>query len=98
MGCLGFRDFVHGLFRPGASRSWSGDGFVADIFQEVDEEVRREQFKKLWQRYGNLIVAVCALIVVGVGAWRGYEYWQAKKSAESGAAFADVRHRSTFHE
>jgi len=60
---------------------------VADIFQEVDEEVRREQFNKLWQRYGTLIVAACVLIVVGVGAWRGYEYWQAKKSAESGAAF-----------
>ncbi len=64
-----------------------GTGFVADIFQEVDEEVRREQLKKLWQRYGNLIVAACVLVVVGVGAWRGYEWWQAKQAAKSGAAF-----------
>jgi hypothetical protein len=60
---------------------------VADIFQEVDEEVRREQLKKLWQRYGNLAVAACVLVVVAVGAWRGYNWWQAKKAAESGAAF-----------
>src|SRR5208282_5881036 len=40
-----------------------GTGSVADIFQEVDEEVRREQLQKLWQRYGNLIIAGCILIV-----------------------------------
>jgi len=60
---------------------------VTDIFQEVDEEVRREQLKKLWQRYGNYIVAGCVLVVVGVGAWRGYEWWEGKKATESGAAF-----------
>ena len=60
---------------------------MADIFQEVDEEVRRERLKKLWERYGNLIVAGCVVVVLGVGAWRGYEWWQTKKAAESGAAF-----------
>ncbi len=64
-----------------------GSGFVADIFQEVDEEVRREQLKKLWERYGNLLIAACVLIVAGVGGWRGYEYWQAKKAGETGTAF-----------
>ena len=29
----------------------------------------------------------CVLVVVGVGAWRGYEWWQAKRAGESGAAF-----------
>jgi hypothetical protein len=60
---------------------------VADIFQEVDEEVRRERLEKLWRRYGNLVIAACILVVVAVGAWRGYEWWQDKKAAESGAAF-----------
>ena len=52
---------------------------MADIFQEVDEEVRREQLKKLWDRYGIYLIAACVLVVVGVGAWRGYEWWQAKQ-------------------
>ncbi len=60
---------------------------MSDIFHEVDEEVRREQLKKLWQRYGNYMVAACILVVAGVGAWRGYEWWVTKKAAESGAAF-----------
>lgn len=61
--------------------------FVSDIFQEVDEEVRREQLKKLWDKYQNLIVAGVVLILAAVGGWRGYEYWQTKKAAEFGAAF-----------
>jgi hypothetical protein len=60
---------------------------VSDIFQEVDEEVRREQLKKLWERYGSYLIAACIAVVIGVGAWRGYEWWQAKQAAQSGAAF-----------
>ena len=60
---------------------------VADIFHEVDEEVRREQLKRLWERYSILIVALAVLIVAGIGGWRGYEYWVAQKAAAAGAAF-----------
>ena len=60
---------------------------MTDIFHEVDEEVRREQLKKLWQRYGNYIIAGGLLVVVGIAGWRGYEWLEAKRAAESGAAF-----------
>src|SRR6185503_17027586 len=60
---------------------------VSDIFSEVDEEVRREQLKKLWDRYGSLVIAACVLLVVAVGGWRAYEWWEAKKAAEAGTAF-----------
>jgi hypothetical protein len=71
----------------GRPRAVGRGGFVSDIFNEVDEEVRREQLKKLWERYGNLIVAAAFLVVAGVAAWRGYEYWQARKAAEAGAVY-----------
>jgi hypothetical protein len=60
---------------------------VTDIFHEVDEEVRREQLKKLWERYGYYIIAGCVLIVAAIGGWRGYEWWETKKAAEAGVAF-----------
>jgi hypothetical protein len=60
---------------------------VSDIFHEVDEEMRREQLKKLWERYGSLAIAACVLLVVAVGGWRAYEWWEAKKAAEAGTAF-----------
>jgi hypothetical protein len=60
---------------------------VSDVFQEVDDEVRREQLMKLWQRYQYLIIGAAVLLVVGVAAWRGYDYWQTKKADEAGAAY-----------
>ena len=60
---------------------------MADIFHEVDEEVRRERLQKLWDRYSIYIIGLAILIVAAIGAWRGYEYWEAKKAAAAGAAF-----------
>jgi hypothetical protein len=60
---------------------------VSDIFQEVDEEVRRDQLKKLWERYQYWAYAAAVVLVLGVGGWRAYEWWETKKSAEAGAAF-----------
>ena len=60
---------------------------MADIFHEVDEEVRRERLQKLWDRYSIYIIALAVLIVAAIGGWRGYEYWQAKQAAAAGAAF-----------
>jgi len=60
---------------------------VSELFDEVDEEVRREQLKKLWDRYSIFIVAGALLIIAGVGGWRGYQYFEAKKAAEAGGAF-----------
>jgi hypothetical protein len=60
---------------------------VSELFDEVDEEVRREQLKKLWDKYSIFIVAGALLIIAGVGGWRGYQYFEAKKAAEAGGAF-----------
>jgi hypothetical protein len=60
---------------------------LSDIFREVDEEVRRERLQQLWERHGNLIVALALLIVLAVGGWRGYDWWEDRKATESGAAF-----------
>jgi hypothetical protein len=60
---------------------------VSELFNEIDEEVRRDQLKKLWDQYSLYIIAGMILIIAAVGGWRGYEYLEAKKAAEAGAAF-----------
>jgi hypothetical protein len=60
---------------------------VSELFDEVNEDVRREQLKKLWERYSIFIIAGALLIIAAVAGWRGYEYMQAKKAAEAGQAF-----------
>lgn len=60
---------------------------MSELFDEVDEEVRREQLKKLWDKYSLYFIALMVLVVAAVGGWRGYQYQEAKKAAEAGAIF-----------
>lgn len=55
------------------------------LFREVDEELRREQLKKLWDNYGTYILGAVAAIVLGVG---GVKWWQASAQAAAEAAGA----------
>jgi hypothetical protein len=56
------------------------------LFREVEEELRREQFQKLWERYGTYIIAAAALIVVSVG---GVKYWESHKLSRSQSVGAE---------
>jgi hypothetical protein len=60
---------------------------VSELFDEVDEDVRRDQLKQLWDRYSVFVVAGAFLIIAAVGGWRGYQYLEAKKAAEAAVAF-----------
>ena len=58
---------------------------MSDIFQEVDEDLRRENYAKLWARYGKYVIALAVLLVVAVasiGQWRNYQLHQ--REAEGG--------------
>ena len=60
---------------------------MSELFSEIDEDLRREQLKKIWDRYSVLIIAAAVLVVAAAGGWRGYEYLEAKKAAVAGSAF-----------
>jgi hypothetical protein len=45
---------------------------LSDIFHEVEEEVRRERFEKLWKQYGDYIIAAGAVVIIAIA---GYELW-----------------------
>ena len=60
---------------------------MSELFDEVDEDVRRDQLKKLWDQYSIYIIAGALLIIATVAGWRGYQHLEAQKAAEAGAAF-----------
>lgn len=60
---------------------------MADIFREVDEDLRREQFKRLWDRYGIYAIIVAVIVVALTAGWRGYLVWEQSRAAESGDLF-----------
>lgn len=57
---------------------------MADIFNEIDDDLRHDRYRKLWDRYGVILLVAAAAIVIGVAGWRGYGYWRDVKAAEAG--------------
>ncbi|HUL05573.1 MAG TPA: tetratricopeptide repeat protein [Candidatus Acidoferrum sp.] len=50
---------------------------MSDIIREVDEELRRENFEKLWRKYGSYALGLAALIIVGVAAYFQWQHYTA---------------------
>lgn len=60
------------------------------FFREVDEAVRHEQYKRLWDKYGIVILVLGAILVAGVAAYKGWTFWQERQSQEAGAKFTEA--------
>lgn len=64
---------------------------MSDVFQEIDEEVRQDQLKALWDRWGAVLIASVVSIIL---AWTGWILWrdhvEATRAAESTAFAAAV--------
>jgi hypothetical protein len=60
---------------------------VSDIFQEIDEELRRENLAKLWQRYGKYVIALAVVVVLGTGAVVGWREYQLRQRQAEGARY-----------
>ena len=63
---------------------------MADIFREVDEEIRRDNAAKLWAKYGRYVVAAAVAVVVGTAAIVGWQEYRLSQREEQGARLADA--------
>lgn len=60
---------------------------MSDIFQEVDEEVRRDKAAEFWKKHQNLIIAAAVLIVLATAGFRFYENRRLAAEQAAGATF-----------
>lgn len=60
------------------------------FLREVDEAVRHDQYRRLWDRYGVVALGGAAFIVAGVAGYKGWSYWQEKRAQDAGAKFTQA--------
>ncbi|WP_027488749.1 tetratricopeptide repeat protein [Allorhizobium undicola] len=59
------------------------DSFI----REVNEELRSEQMRRVWKRFGPVIIGLAVLIVLGTAGYRVFEYWTDDRASQSGDRF-----------
>jgi hypothetical protein len=61
---------------------------LADIFQEVDEELRRDKAAEVWARYGRYIIAAAVFVVVATASYVGWKAYRLQQQTAYGERFA----------
>lgn len=60
---------------------------MTDIFHEVEEEVRRERWEKLWKEYGDYIIAGAAFVVIAAAGWQLWRLYEHRQQLRSSAEY-----------
>lgn len=60
------------------------------FFREVNDEIRKERAKALWDRFGPLAIALAVFVVLATAAFVAYEYWVESRANRSGDAFSQA--------
>ncbi|MFV1850319.1 MAG: tetratricopeptide repeat protein [Thalassospira sp.] len=63
---------------------------MVDIFQEVEEDLKRERSEELWRKYGKYVIGVAAAIVLGVAGREGWKTYETSTSIENGTRLANA--------
>jgi len=60
---------------------------VSDIFREIDEELRRDNLLKLWQRYGKYVIVAAAVLVAATAVAAGWREYQSRQAQAQGVRY-----------
>ncbi len=79
--------------RPESGARFGWDD-VADIFDEVNEDLRAERAQALLKRYGVLLLAAMLLVVAGAAAWQGFRWWRGRQDAAIATEYTAAMNRA----
>ena len=60
---------------------------MADIFDEVSEELKQEQLKQIWNKYSKYIISVAFILFISVLGYFFYDKWRLEKIEVSSSQF-----------
>ena len=61
-----------------------------EIISEIEEDLQKERLKKYWSLYGKYISSVIILVIVIIGGWQFYNFWENKKNNIASNNFLNI--------
>ena len=58
------------------------------ILREIDEELRKEQFAKLWMRYGKILIGIAIVVVSSVAGYKAWQSYDVTHRGQQGERFS----------
>ncbi len=60
---------------------------VADIFDEVKEDLRAERAQAMLRRYGAALLVVAVLVIGAVGGWQAWQWVESRRDARAASLY-----------
>ena len=60
---------------------------MADIFDEVSEELKQDQLVQMWKKYSKYIISFVLFVIILISSYQGYVIWNENKLNKSSEEF-----------
>lgn len=60
------------------------------LFREVDDEVRQEEYQKIWERYGRYFIGAAVIFVGAVAGLQGWNHYQQQQAEAASVTYFDA--------
>lgn len=67
------------------------DPTESSLLREIDEELRQEHYRKLWERFGTYVVAAAVILVAVVAGYQGWRAYDLQVRRADGERYARVQ-------
>ncbi|WP_259780204.1 DUF2659 family protein [Aestuariispira ectoiniformans] len=63
---------------------------MSDIFDEIEEDLKRDRLEEAWKKYGKYVIAVAVVIVLATAGNTAWRHYQASQKAEMANRFDEA--------
>jgi len=63
---------------------------MSNLFNEIDEDLRQDKLKALWNKYRAAVFTFVIVIALGLASSEFYQYWSLSKEKNSGLIFSEI--------
>jgi len=57
---------------------------------DLEEQEQLDELKHFWSKYGTTISSTLLVVLLCIGGWNGYQYWQRSQAAQAAVMFDEM--------
>ena len=65
-----------------------------EIISEIEDDLQKERMQKIWTIYGKYILSIIFCVVIVIGGWQLFSFWNEKKLNDASNSYLEILRKS----
>ena len=65
-----------------------------EIISEIEDDLQKERMQKIWTVYGKYILSIIFCVVIVIGGWQLFSFWNEKKLNDASNSYLEILRKS----